>query len=192
MARARVRNTQYFSSASMASIDIYNDQKALANIDEERLRHTMSSIRSILGYEHYSVALYLVDDEEMRETNFATRNVDAPTDILSFPMHAAIQPGELEKPEFDIPDVYCLGDMIVDVPYVIRQCKEDEEWEYEDDDDRGVSAAMLNVFDPELRIHMLLVHGMLHLVGYDHIEDHDYELMVTREEEMLKNLGLLP
>jgi hypothetical protein len=40
--------------------------------------------------------------------------------------------------------------MMIDVPYVMRQCKEDEEWEYEDDDDRGVSAAMANtVYDPE-------------------------------------------
>ena len=64
--------------------------------------------------------------------------------------------------------------------------------EYEDDDDRGVSAAMSTVFDPEQRLHMLLVHGMLHLVGYDHIEDDDYELMATREEEIMKELDLLP
>jgi probable rRNA maturation factor len=36
---------------------------------------------------------------------------------------------------------------------------------------------------------MLLVHGMLHLVGYDHIEDDDYIEMVEREEEILKEIG---
>lgn len=181
---------QRFSTLPSATIHIYNEQTALQNIDEERLTQTVHAIRSILGYEKYSVTLVLVDDEEMRETNLDTRNVDAPTDILSFPMHDAIKAGVLKEPQFDIPDLYNLGDMMIDVPYVIRQCKDDEEWEYEDDDVRGVSAAMSDVFDPEERMHMLLVHGMLHLVGYDHIEDHDYELMTTREEEIMKELGL--
>jgi len=70
---------------------------------------------------------------------------------------------------------------------------EDDEYEYEwievdEYDDRGVAPAMLKVFDPEIRCHMLMVHGMLHLVGYDHIEDDDYELMVEREDEVLAEL----
>jgi probable rRNA maturation factor len=182
---------QRFSTVPSATVEIYNDQATLPNIDEEGLRKTVSKIRSIIGYEKYSVTLLLVDDDEMRETNLETRKVDSPTDILSFPMHDAIKPGVLEKPQFDIPEMYNLGDMMVDVPYVIRQCKEDEAWEYEDDDVRGVSAAMSDVFDAEQRIHMLLVHGMLHLVGYDHIEDDDYDLMATREDEIMKELGLL-
>lgn len=90
----------------------------------------------------------------------------------------------------------------MDVPYVIRRCQEDkaaveEEEEYDDDDgyeeeevERGVSGAMANVFDPAMRINMLLVHGMLHLVGHDHEEDDEYELMVTKEEEILRQLGM--
>ena len=39
---------------------------------------------------------------------------------------------------------------------------------------------------------MLLVHGMLHLLGYDHIEDDDYDLMVTKEDAVLEELGLMP
>ena len=50
---------------------------------------------------------------------------------------------------------------------------------------------MANVYNAEKRIHMLMVHGMLHLVGFDHIEDDDYELMVAKEEEILQNLGLM-
>ena len=95
--------------------------------------------------------------------------------------------------------------MIVDVPYVIRRCQEDQaelegekaedkendddEYEYVDDD-RGVSGAMAKVFDPETRINMLLVHGLLHLVGHDHEEDNEYEEMVSREEEILCELGM--
>jgi len=47
---------------------------------------------------------------------------------------------------------------------------------------------MQYIYNPEIRIHMLLVHGMLHLVGYDHIEDDDYELMVVREDEVMAEL----
>lgn len=73
--------------------------------------------------------------------------------------------------------------------------EDDDEYEYEyvevevdEYDDRGVAPAMQYEYDPEIRIHMLIVHGMLHLVGYDHIEDDDYELMVVREDEVLAEL----
>lgn len=85
---------------------------------------------------------------------------------------------------------------MVDVPYVIRRCKEDLEdsagnTDFEDEVERGVSGAMASEVDPVKRIHMLLIHGMLHLVGYDHEEDEEYEEMVTREEELLKELGYI-
>jgi probable rRNA maturation factor len=71
----------------------------------------------------------------------------------------------------------------------------DDEYEYEymeievdEYDDRGIAPNMQYIYDPEIRIHMLIVHGMLHLVGYDHIEDNDYELMVVREDEVLAEL----
>jgi rRNA maturation RNase YbeY len=205
-------------------VSIYDEQEALKEIDEAALRTTVQRISKILGYETYDVTLLLVDDEEMRETNLESRGIDKPTDILSFPFHECqpYQAGLLEEPEFDVPDYYTLGDLVVDVPYVIRRCKEDlmlhEELEMvgsgsrcesnqeggtsqktgEEDaflpveeEDRGVSGAMARVEDPEKRIRMLLVHGMLHLVGYDHIEDSDYIEMVEREEELLKELGEL-
>jgi ssRNA-specific RNase YbeY (16S rRNA maturation enzyme) len=159
----------------------------------------------------------------MKETNLETRGVHSPTDILSFPFHFPKRPGLLEEPEFDVPDYYTLGDMMVCVPYVIRRCQEDQQYneggdfmetdeanEYdgnhskddseddeeeeeeeglEEDDDRGVSGAMSTIYDPERRIRMLLVHGMLHLVGYDHEDDEEYLQMVQREEEILDELG---
>ena len=158
------------------------------------------------------MSLILVDDEEMRQTNLDTRGIDGPTDILSFPFQDVAEvgkPGVLADPEFDIPDYYSLGDMMLDVAYVIRRCEEDRvssggddggssvqpigggendaESDYVDDD-RGVSGAMATVYDAEERIHMLLAHGMLHLVGYDHIKDDEYELMVAKEEEVLRLL----
>ena len=203
-------------------ISIYNEQTALDDIDIGRIEATIAEIRNIVNYPTYDISLLLVDDEEMRQTNLDTRGIDGPTDILSFPFQdVAVEgnPGELAEPEFDIEDYYSLGDMMLDVAYVIRRCEEDRiaadgsaaggdeaaegvivEGAENDaksdnvDDDRGVSGAMSTVYDPEERIHMLLVHGMLHLVGYDHIEDDDYDLMWRKEEEvldLLRKKGLL-
>ena len=205
----------------LGKVSIYNEQETLKDIDEDALRKTVQRIAKILGYETYDVTLLLVDDEEMRETNFESRGINSPTDILSFPFHCCYEneAGRLEEPEFDIPDYYTLGDMVVCVPYVIRRCKEDlllrnqseivssgersreegmkhkidieDDFSLVEEDDRGVSGAMAWVQDPERRIRMLLVHGMLHLVGYDHIQDDDYIEMVEREEEILIELGEL-
>lgn len=204
-------------SNPLGTVTIYNDQTTLPAIDLDALKQTVHRISNFLGYETYDVTLLLVDDEEMQETNLESRGVNASTDILSFPFHLAQKPGLLEEPEFDIPDYYTLGDMMVCVPYVIRRCQEDTEYfdkkeievgaasdannrhsdsedeDFDDegvgDDDRGVSGAMGRILDPETRIHMLLVHGMLHLVGYDHESDDEYLEMVERESEVLKELG---
>lgn len=226
-------STRFFGSRSGSGIpgkiNIDDEQKSLANIDQNRIRATVHEIRKLIGsdahsqskdrYDTYDVSIYLVDDEAMREANKESRNIDEPTDILSFQFHDAKEPGVLEDPIVDIADYYNLGDIIIDVPYVIRSCEEDrksaqggltspnensesgvsetigevddDEWV---DDDRGVSHAMSKVFNPEQRINMLLVHGLLHLVGYDHEKDDDYELMVTKEDEILRKLeefGLL-
>mmetsp|Transcript_42052 Transcript_42052/g.82474 ORF Transcript_42052/g.82474 Transcript_42052/m.82474 type:complete len:298 (-) Transcript_42052:107-1000(-) len=154
------------------------------------LEETVRSIRSVLGYPHFDVYLLLTDDRTIREINLDSRGVDGPTDILSFPFAEATAAGVLPTPEFDIPEYYSLGDMIVSVPYVAARMEEDKSLAGVDDV-RGVSHAMSTEFNLERRIRMLLVHGILHLVGYDHIEDRDYNIMVAKEEEILKELGLL-
>lgn len=183
-------------------IKIYDEQSIIPDIDTFNIQQTMSTIREIIGYPTYDVSLILVDDGDMQQANLETRGIDKPTDILSFQLHEVdSKPGELVEPIFDLPEYYNLGDMMIDVPYVIRACEEDrfineEENEiqsgtalnHETDHERGVSGALARVYDPQERIKLLLVHGMLHLVGYDHIEDYDYEIMVAKEEEVLKEL----
>jgi ssRNA-specific RNase YbeY (16S rRNA maturation enzyme) len=205
-------------------IEIYNEQNTLPNLDLSDLEHTISSIREIIGYPTYDVSLILNEDDDMREINLETRGIDRPTDILSFQFQDNVhEPGNLAEPDFDIPEYYNLGDMIIDVPYVLRRIDEDRRYnegtsnddskydedneedgddnevedddqnDYEDfvgDDDRGVSGIMSKLYDPQERIQLLLVHGMLHLVGYDHIDDEDYELMVEREEEVIRSLQI--
>ena len=109
-------------------ISIYNEQTALNGIDVDRIEATMAEIRNIIKYPTYDISLLLVDDEEMRKTNLDTRGIDGPTDILSFPFQDVAvggKPGELAEPEFDIEDYFSLGDMMLDVAYVMRRCEED-------------------------------------------------------------------
>jgi len=170
------------------------------------LRRTLAATRDVLGHPTFDVSLSLVDDAFMEEINGAARGVSAPTDVLSFCFQDDfVQPGVLGKVQFDVAEYYNLGDMLIDVDYVGRRCRDQvrsQEQGAEDDadgyeyveaevdeyDDRGVAPAMQYVYDPEIRIHMLVVHGMLHLVGYDHIDDDDYERMVAREDAVLAEL----
>ena len=189
------------------AIFVSNDQNA-AQIDEKYVYKSLKVIRDIIEYPTYDVTLVIGDDPFVANLNREYRGIDKPTDILSFPFYdEIITPGLLPSPEFDFEDYYCLGDMMISVPYVIRQMEEDKQYFAEnrgnfnnmyidsnDDDslsikmadERGVSAAIGREFVLEKRIGLLLIHGMLHLVGYDHIEDEDYLLMVKREEEVMK------
>mmetsp|Transcript_31529 Transcript_31529/g.53792 ORF Transcript_31529/g.53792 Transcript_31529/m.53792 type:complete len:369 (+) Transcript_31529:109-1215(+) len=239
-----------------------NNNPNILPINLLALRQTIEHTREIIGYPTYDISVSLITDSQMREINSISRGIDKPTDVLSFCFQEEdemIEPGVLGDVQFDTPDFYNLGDVLIDVDYVQRRCEEDrkmhsmeaaesdkigenggglvegevitdeqafestaadstttiqqeqqredneeantdessddddEEYEYieievEEYDDRGVAPQMQYIYDPEIRIHMLLVHGMLHLVGYDHIEDDDYELMVVREDEVLAEL----
>jgi ssRNA-specific RNase YbeY (16S rRNA maturation enzyme) len=197
-------------SGIQGEVMIRNEQLHLREINLKRLRRNIVQIRDYIGYDTYDVALLLIDDKEMKYANEQSRGINKPTDILSFQFNEASKPGVLIPPDFDLPLYYTLGEMLIDVPYVMRGCEmdhdaknkrskndkrepdDDNNDDEEEDDCRGVSGAMSMVFDPEVRINMLLVHGMLHLVGYDHETDDDYELMVQKEEEILKHLNLAP
>ena len=88
------------------------------------------------------------------------------------------------------------GDIVIAPSYVQRQCKKDEEYNklnnsYDNASDDGVSLAMSKIFDTDERIVLLLVHSMIHLLGYDHENEKDWSLMSKKENEVLKKMNLL-
>ncbi|MDO5709202.1 MAG: rRNA maturation RNase YbeY [Coriobacteriales bacterium] len=106
------------------------------------------------------VSLSIVDDEEMREKNLEWRDVDSVTDVISL---------ECERP--DDPDLAedepCeLGDIVLAPDYITRQ------------------AAQFGT-TPADEMRLLLVHGLLHLLGYDHLEEDEAQDMEAREDELL-------
>lgn len=106
------------------------------------------------------LTIRLVDEDEGRELNRTWRHKDYATNVLSFP---ADVPDEF----LDIP---LLGDLVICVPVVEREAAE-----------QGKAA--------EAHWAHLVIHGCLHLLGYDHIEDAEAEEMESLERELLAELG---
>lgn len=106
------------------------------------------------------LTIRLVDETEGRELNRTWRHKDYATNVLSFP---ADVPDEL----LDIP---LLGDLVICAPVVTREAAE-----------QGKSA--------QAHWAHLVIHGCLHLLGYDHIEDEEAEEMEALERELLAELG---
>lgn len=151
--------------------DVSYDEGTAAAIAEDEMERIASLVLAEEGVERPClVSISVVSDERMHDLNREWRGKDSATDVLSL---------ECERP--DDPDLAedepCeLGDIVLAPAYIARQAEE-----------LGTTAA------DETRL--LLVHGMLHLLGYDHIEDAEAEVMESREDELLgkvatdENLG---
>lgn len=114
------------------------------------------------------VDITIVDDEEIHMLNRYYRNVDRPTDVLSF----ALDEESEEEPEvLGGPEEHLLGDIIISAETAARQAEEFG---------HGL----------EREIVYLAVHGLLHLLGYDHMTDEDKVVMRAKEEEALREIRL--
>ena len=111
------------------------------------------------------LTIRLVDEDEGRELNRTWRQKDYATNVLSFPADVPDGPGGV--PMLDIP---LLGDLVICVPVLEREAAE-----------QGKT----------LQAHWahLVIHGWLHLLGYDHIDDNEAEEMESIERQLLAELG---
>lgn len=105
-----------------------------------------------------SFSITFIDDEKMHEMNLKYRGIDRTTDVLSF----ALNDGETIEEEVNL-----LGDIFISIPKMISQAKE-----YGHSEKRELS--------------FLSIHGLLHLLGYDHQNKEDEEEMFGLQEEVLK------
>ncbi len=127
---------------------------------------------------HCAVNIRLCDDDAIHEINRDYRGVDRATDVLSFPTvnyRKGVTAGQADKHlrrEYDDElDACMLGDLIISVPHVLQQAEE-----------YGHS--------PEREAAYLTVHGLCHLMGYDHIEDDERKEMRAMEEKILNAIGM--
>lgn len=114
------------------------------------------------------VSITFVDKEEIQQLNLTYRAIDEPTDVISFEMQA-FNPGEIIVPPSDHPLV--LGDIIVCV-----EVAKDQALTYN------------HSFKRELGF--LIVHGILHLLGYDHATTEEEKEMFSKQTHLLREFGL--
>lgn len=144
--------------------------------DEQSEELDLPALRSlaamVLAQEKYppdtEVTLLFVSDDEMSAYNKKFLDRDGPTDVLAFPVEE-LNPGVVPEKDRNGPP-FILGDVIIAPAYVSNQ------------------AAILEA-TPEDEITLMVVHGVLHLLGYDHQNDDDAEVMEGRESELLKMVG---
>ena len=151
-------------------VNIYDKQKAHKLPTGIRLL-VRRACNATLIYEKFEgcaeIDVTFVDDMQIKEINLAHRNIDASTDVLSFPLG--------NNGVYDInpeTQAYQLGDIVISTEHAFSQ-------------------AELYGHTIQREIAFLTVHSMLHLLGYDH-ENHgiDEAVMFEKQEEILTELGL--
>lgn len=140
-------------------IDIESNSQSQQIPAADDLERWISTALRSQGLEEAEVSVYIVDEDESQELNAQYRGRDYPTNVLSFPADIAEEVG-----------VPLLGDLVVCAPVVEREAHE-----------QGKT----------LQAHWahMLIHGTLHLLGFDHIDDDEAEAMETLETQIVTGLG---
>lgn len=130
--------------------------------------------RTLKQTDKLKAEVVLVTAEEIKELNKTTRNVDKITDVLSYPSFDGIRGKVLKREdcigELDGNEIF-IGSIVLCLDKIAEQAKELGHSEKRERD-------------------YLIVHGLMHLFGYDHIEETDKVLMREKEKQALKLLGI--
>ena len=147
---------------------IVNDERAVTEPMMDKLREAASACTDL----DVEISLSFVSLDEIHELNRDYRGVDAPTDVLSFPMFGSIE--ELEDACVaggEEGQTVPLGDVVICMDKIIEQAEE-----------FGHTRERETVY--------LFTHSVLHLLGYDHETEEDKREMRAREEEIMDAIGL--
>ena len=132
---------------------------------EEEIIRAAELVGKLYGAENSELSITLTDDDHIHELNKNFRGVDKPTDVLSFAFRESDEPQILNQ------EVEILGDIIISLERAKIQAE--------------------NFGHPYLReVIFLTVHGLLHLLGYDHIEDADRIEMEREQDFIMSELGI--
>ena len=149
----------------------YNQIEKQSN-EEEIIQSVVETVLKLEKIKHdVSIYITLTNNEEIHKINKEYRDVDRPTDVLSFPMYEREEIAKLREEKMDeIEEI--LGDIIISIPKIKEQAEE-----------YGHS------YERELAY--LTTHGMLHLLGYDHLIDEEKVVMREHEEAVLTELKIM-
>ena len=116
-----------------------------------------------LSLEKCEFNIIIIDNEQIHKINKEYRGVDRPTDVISFALE--------DNPDITYTDFRLLGDIYISIEKCYEQAKE-----YNHSRLREIS--------------FLTTHGILHLLGYDHMNPEDEEKMFSLQKELLNNYGI--
>ena len=128
----------------------------------------------------YEVTLNLTitNDEAIKEINKEFRDIDKSTDVLSFPMNEFLYPSDFSSPDIEERYVFdpdsgelILGDIVISLDHVISQAEEFGHTTFRE-------------------ISFLIAHSVLHLLGYDHMNEHDESIMFNKQDEIMNGLKI--
>ena len=148
------------------------DNRSDFDLTEEYRKLFNDVVAESLSYEEFDtkseISISIVDNNEIQEINRQYREIDAPTDVLSFPL---LTFEEGEQADVNETDEILLGDIIISIDKAREQAQE---------------------YGHGLRreLAFLTAHSMLHLLGYDHIDEQEQKDMFERQERILENLGI--
>ncbi len=141
---------------------IYETKYTISEQQKELFAKIVNRVNEILKYNTPSVfSLIIVDDTQIHQINKQYRNIDRPTDVISF--------ASLEGEYFDVEDEIELGDIFISVDAIFAQAKE-----YNHSFEREFS--------------FLFTHGLLHLLGYDHMDVEGEKEMFSLQDEILDEI----
>jgi probable rRNA maturation factor len=149
-------------------ITIKNTQRSY-KINTKTVERDAQIILDELGYSDFDLGIWFTTNKTVRGYNKTYRKKDVATDILSFPYHPDLQPGDKVKVESE--EDKNVGDIIISVEYVNY---------------------LLPLYKTTLqkRMSVLLVHGICHLLGYTHYDEENDEKMSKLEKKLAKKLQL--
>lgn len=130
---------------------------------QSAVRRAIETVLQLQAQSDVELAILLTDDEALRRLNRQFRQQDEATDVLSFPAGDAL-PGMLSEDRY-------LGDIAISVPYAQRQAEE-----------KG--------HELSAELQLLAIHGVLHLLGYDHVDESQRHNMWIVQRRALDHLGL--
>jgi probable rRNA maturation factor len=165
--------------SAILDLQIATEHCAIPN--EQSFINWLEQVFAALNIDDKEITIRLVDEAESQQLNYQYRSKNSPTNVLSFPFEMpdfmgmsvdenAVseenQVGSLAEAEFNL-----LGDLVICAPVVARESREQKK--------------------PEMHhwAHMV-VHGTLHLLGYDHINDDEAEHMEALEKKILQQLAI--
>jgi len=141
------------------------DNRTEENVTEELVYIIEKIVADSLAYEEFEeaceISVSIVTDEEIKEINEQFRNIDSPTDVLSFPQ---LTFDEGEMADVNEKEEIILGDIIISL-------------------ERAEAQALEYGHSLKREIAFLTAHSMLHLMGYDHMEPIEYDHLEPNEEE---------